>query len=288
MLKRFLIVFCLITMPVFRCIAAKYQVAVCAMFQDEAPYFKEWLEFHMLIGVEHFYLYNNLSTDDFMTVLEPYIANNQVTLIDWPYRAQGNWDSIQRNAYDHALSFAKEQTQWLGFIDLDEYIMPQEHGNLLDVLQEYVEFGGLCIHWQLFGTSHVRRIGKNTLTLEALLWRAPTIYDAHYRVKSIVQPKRVIRCKNQHVFEYEPPYFHVLPNKHTFTGSVPKEICCDHVQINHYWTRDTWYFMLYKLPRRTRYNNGLDIKKRALQLNHTKDTSALRFVSTLRTIVFKQ
>lgn len=30
-------------------------LAVCAIFRDEAPYLAEWIEFHRLVGVEHFY-----------------------------------------------------------------------------------------------------------------------------------------------------------------------------------------------------------------------------------------
>ena len=33
----------------------KYTVAVCAIFKNESVFLKEWLEYHLLIGVEHFY-----------------------------------------------------------------------------------------------------------------------------------------------------------------------------------------------------------------------------------------
>ena len=45
--------------------AKSYNVSACAIFQNEAPYLKEWIEYHRLIGVEHFYLYNNGSTDNY-------------------------------------------------------------------------------------------------------------------------------------------------------------------------------------------------------------------------------
>ena len=32
----------------------KYQVSICAIFKNEAKYLKEWIEFHKIIGVEHF------------------------------------------------------------------------------------------------------------------------------------------------------------------------------------------------------------------------------------------
>ena len=41
-------------------------LAVCAIYRNEAPYLREWIEFHRLVGVERFFLYNNESTDDHM------------------------------------------------------------------------------------------------------------------------------------------------------------------------------------------------------------------------------
>ena len=63
----------------------EYELAIGAIFRDEAPYLKEWIEFHKLVGCEHFYLYNNASTDNFYEIQESYIANGEVDLIDWNY-----------------------------------------------------------------------------------------------------------------------------------------------------------------------------------------------------------
>ena len=40
-----------------------YELAIVAIFKDEAPYLREWLDYHLLAGVEHFYLYSNESSD---------------------------------------------------------------------------------------------------------------------------------------------------------------------------------------------------------------------------------
>lgn len=40
--------------------------------KNEKPYLKEWLEYHLLQGVEHFYLCDNGSTDGTDAYLEPY------------------------------------------------------------------------------------------------------------------------------------------------------------------------------------------------------------------------
>ena len=33
-------------------------LSICAVYRDEGPYLREWIEFHRLVGVERFYLYD--------------------------------------------------------------------------------------------------------------------------------------------------------------------------------------------------------------------------------------
>ena len=93
----------------------QYEVSLCLIFKDEAPYLKEWLEYHILIGIDHFYLYNNNSTDNFVEILEPYIRSGKVTLTNW---AQ-NYSQI--GAYEHCYNMSKNETHWLGYLDTDEF-----------------------------------------------------------------------------------------------------------------------------------------------------------------------
>src|SRR5579883_479648 len=62
----------------------KYNLSIVAIFRNEKPYLREWIEYHRLVGVDHFYLYNNKSSDGSLEVLSPFIARGIVTLIDWP------------------------------------------------------------------------------------------------------------------------------------------------------------------------------------------------------------
>ena len=57
----------------------KGYLSVCAIYKNEARYLAEWLEFHLLAGVEHFFLYDNNSTDDHREVLAPYLRAGVVT-----------------------------------------------------------------------------------------------------------------------------------------------------------------------------------------------------------------
>ena len=62
----------------------KPYLSICAIYRDEADYLAEWVEFHRLVGVERFFLYNNLSSDHHREVLAPYVDEGLVTVRDWP------------------------------------------------------------------------------------------------------------------------------------------------------------------------------------------------------------
>lgn len=126
----------------------KYAVSLCAIFKNEAPYLKEWIEFHKIVGVAHFYMYNNNSEDDFLSVLQPYIDSGDVTLVDWPY------NQAQMACYKDCIQNYSAETQWLGFIDLDEFVVPKTTDDIYSFLKPFEKKrGSVMIYWKLFGTS---------------------------------------------------------------------------------------------------------------------------------------
>lgn len=94
----------------------KYQVSLCLIFKNEAPFLKEWLDYHLTVGVNHFYLYNNNSDDNYKEIVKPYVEKGIVTLIEWPY------DHSQFKAYKHCYDNFRSETNWLSFLDADEFL----------------------------------------------------------------------------------------------------------------------------------------------------------------------
>jgi hypothetical protein len=52
-------------------------LAACTIYRDDAAYLAEWIEFHRLMGVERFFLYDNGSTDHQSEVLAGYLARGR-------------------------------------------------------------------------------------------------------------------------------------------------------------------------------------------------------------------
>ncbi len=267
--------------------AYQYDLAICAIFNNERPYFKEWIEYHKLIGVQKFYLYDHLSTDNWRAVLQPYINNGQVEVINWPIKptSQG-WGIAQVPAYLDALKRATGKVKWLAVIDLDEFIVPVHCNNLRELLKGYENnrVGGVCINWNMYGTSNVCRVPANRLMIETLLQRAPKDTTENFHVKSIIRPERVRGCINPHFFLYKDGFFQVTTNKRRFEGPHSPTVSNDKIRLNHYWSRDKHYFRTVKLARRRGWgdNNAQFWINRMPVFNQERDDIMMRFVLYLK------
>lgn len=260
----------------------KYQLAAAMIFQNEAEHLKEWIEYHKLVGIEHFYLFNNASTDSFMEVLEDYVAKGEVELYHYPQISSNQQEhtDTQCYAYNQALDLARGKAKWLAIIDADEYIVPLKTNSVVEALREFELYGGVYLNWLAFGTSHVEKIPTDQLMIEALTFceKAPNSLG-----KSIVQPIRTkSNCTDPHRMWYIPPYYHVNMNHQKFDWICP--VADDKMLIFHYYTGDLEHLVNIKYPRRSKWipisleSYIQDLEK----LNEIYNPTMLRFVPELR------
>ncbi|MBP3687596.1 MAG: glycosyltransferase family 92 protein [Alphaproteobacteria bacterium] len=216
-----------------------YFLSVAAIMKNEKPYLKEWLEYHRLVGVEHFYLCDNDSTDNTREYLTPYINSGLITYIEMSGKNK------QLTCYEKVVSEYKDQTTWLAFIDIDEYMVPLKKHTMTAFLKEFEDVAEVSLHWLNYGDSgaFTRNMGLMT-----------EFFTSHGRflnhtVKSIVRPKSVIdfkafgsnhyvRVNGASVNEYKKPVNFMLD----------MHISADKARINHYITKSFAEF-LYKKGR---------------------------------------
>ncbi len=187
--------------------------AICAVFRDEAPYLAEWVEFHRLVGVEHFFLYDDRSRDSGREVLAPYVRDGLVTLTKcaMPLASGG-----QGWAYADALRRARGRVRWLAFIDIDEFLFSPQQESLVKVLAEFEQYPGVLVNWQVYGSSGLQS-RPDGLVIESFTRRARTDWVRNRRVKSIVDPTRTIRSTGPHFFEYSSGELAVTENQEPVT-----------------------------------------------------------------------
>ena len=63
-------------------LATLYSLVGCTVLRNEARWLPEWLEFHTMpaVGFQHFFLYDDASTDTLAQAVEPHVRRHLVTL----------------------------------------------------------------------------------------------------------------------------------------------------------------------------------------------------------------
>lgn len=125
----------------------RYRLSLCLIFKNEAHFLKEWIDYHRTVGVDHFYLYNNNSEDSFMEVLRPYIEKDLVTLIDWPEK------NSQFKCYKHCYENYRYDSNWISFLDADEFLCPKYKNTIIDWLKDFDKYPAITIQFLMFGTN---------------------------------------------------------------------------------------------------------------------------------------
>lgn len=118
-------------------------VAICAVFQNNASQLKEWIDYHKKLGVDHFYLYNQLSNDDYLNVLQHYIEIGEVTLIHWAKLSDPC--KVKAEVYQNALAQSQGRSKWLLLLSIDEYLVIDDQAKLTSVLQTHKDCTKLYI-----------------------------------------------------------------------------------------------------------------------------------------------
>jgi hypothetical protein len=187
-----------------------HYLSICAIFKDEAPFLREWISFHRGVGVEHFFLYNNNSSDHFRDVLAEFDC---VTLIEWPLT---KWQ--QRAAYLHCLDAFGGRSRWIAFIDIDEFLFVPDTVDVRPTLCKFEHAPGVLVTSATYGTSGHQSIPPSVI--DAFTMRSATTFSG----KTVADPRLVRDIRNAHAFHYYGP----VP------GARPP---MDAIRINHYIVR---------------------------------------------------
>jgi hypothetical protein len=136
----------------------KNELSIATMVRNEAPYLKEWIEYHKLVGVEMFYIYNNYSTDAIEEVLRPYVESGEVVYTRLPAEETHNLET-QAQAFNDAIARCRNKTRWLAVIDAGEFIVPVHADKITSVIKEierkiaHKKISALGVYWVLYGFS---------------------------------------------------------------------------------------------------------------------------------------
>lgn len=204
-------------------------LAVCVAVRDSPENVIEWINYHRApaIGVEKFYL---MVTDDpdvgvLRDALRPFIATSVVELYDLPYVNPRTVSQLQVNLYARCLDAVRDKHDFIGFWDVDEYIVPRPgdvsvppfRAFLAD--QDVMNSGGVALNWRIVGPSGHETKPTSGSVLENYRMCTPWDYAENEEIKSIVRTSHAVRpLSDPHTFEYEEGYHAIDPEKRHVQG----------------------------------------------------------------------
>ena len=147
------------------------RVAIVCIAKDEDAYIHEWVDYHLMIGVDDIFIYEN----DWRSGL---VGGNIHTIpFDGQYR--------QVYAYNHWLFRRSRDYDWAIFIDVDEFIALKRHSYIQGFLRDYGNLpegvDAIAVNWMMFGDNNAPSEGS---VLERFTRRG-AFPDRH--IKSIVR-----------------------------------------------------------------------------------------------------
>ena len=145
-------------------------VIVCIAKQED-KYIEEFIKYHLALGFDHIYLYDNEDVPIYYQILKEYSL--YITFIHMPGKHLNILDiatNIEQKCmiqYSSLIHFVKnyidsENITHVLHIDIDEFVVLKEHENIKTFIQQEIEdnpeYGGAMFMWRWFGDSHISEV----------------------------------------------------------------------------------------------------------------------------------
>jgi hypothetical protein len=223
------------------------RVGICSIQRNRGPWIREWVLFHLLLGVRYFYIGIHKTTDHSVAVLEQlsrHINIKTFAVADTTYLAP------QQDFYQYTLDRFQHEVDWMAFIDGDEFLFPLKADTLQAALKKFThkKFSSLGVYWRCFGSSgHIKE--PQGLILENFKYRALDDLPANRHIKSVVHTKFARGTLTLGVHHFETPLGTYDERGRPISGGLSEhESSSEFLRINHYVCQSREYFLTVKRP----------------------------------------
>lgn len=234
-------------------------IAVCV--KNEQTYIEEWLRYHLAVGVIHFIVYDNGSTDATCEILNRVAPPGTLTLIPWSGKVNsaksGQLIDGQVLAFAHAILSFGSRFRRMAFIDADEFLLPRIGSTIEEALSATGDFPNVSLPWHMFGTSGHKAKPKGPVLLNYTRRSADPMSRKENvsNFKCIVDPCEVVEVS---IHQFKTRSFGDLTSndagyRTSRDGRKGREFYSNkNLQLNHYYSKSEEE-MLGKLARGSNY-----------------------------------
>lgn len=200
----------------------------------------DWVKLNIAMGAEIITLYIQTVPESLPKILKPYISKGVVDLIDWkveqPFADSPSSHGGQTGVIAECIYYNMNRVKYLGLMDLDEFIVPQKHNSVQELLREVEtnERAKVAASYQILSAN----VYDNGKPLPDIAEKCPEISDTSIpvyfkRIQTCVAGSNYLRKLIVKPIAVTTSWVH---NILAFQSSYTKEyvISSDLVRSNHY------------------------------------------------------
>ncbi len=132
----------------------RYRIAIQTIARWEERYLKEWIEYHLALGVERIFIYDNNDReglDSFLQSVLPLNSYSRVEVIPW----REPMDFQQLSALRDCVERHRGEIEWLLPIDVDEFLVLEKP--MSDFLSQFASASAVYLSWESFNANGLVR-----------------------------------------------------------------------------------------------------------------------------------
>jgi hypothetical protein len=232
----------------------------------------DWLEYHLLLGVNHFYLFDDAidaaeAVGDH-ALIKHYEKEGLVTYhaLHSTCQPRGDYGPRQVSIYENALKLYREESRWMMTLDYDEFItfVNPEISDLVEWLDK-MKRSQVCWHSWFFAGATVEIDNPYLRTIDQFIWMAPDVHR-YGRIKCAAQSVHLV---------------HFTVHEHTVNvPGMQNPVNPEVAYMSHYWRdrMDLGHDFLLNTMLPDHYSDRLfaRVLRRCLQANVSYDEVVLK------------
>jgi hypothetical protein len=233
---------------VFCSCSKPYHLVAVTIFKDESEFLESWIDHYIKEGVDHFYMLDHGSKDNYLDVIRKY-PGNMITLVRDSSSKSTPSTHVQREQLLNKF-FLKQivrDANWVMVLGIDDYVYPSSFrtciGNVLNGMEPSVQT--VVLPWKLFGSKVLENNTPQDIIVNHLLRREQNFdFRMKSALKTIVRVTDSLRLTkhasnaNQSVAEHfssGDPFSADVKFSWAFGNAQP-------LQLNHYMVVSKSYF----------------------------------------------
>lgn len=211
-----------------------YKTALVAIAKDEDNYLKEWVDYHLNLGFDEIYIYQN----------------------DWKYKngdindgrvhfLEISGPGKQVECYNGFIENYSDKYGFAAFFDIDEFLYIKKDLNLKELLCRFVDKPAIFVNWRVFGDNGLSGVTEHNYSVLKRFTRCANTLDPlgkniiNLNIKDV---RKNVRFHNPHILLYQGSELRVCDpslERYTSCGCIHNNSSDEPFELYHYRNK-TW------------------------------------------------